>query len=382
MSLSDKDFITRIQVSALVTSDPYADDFYAHIFFQLRGSGSGAGGAGNAGLMGKSAGEGDAAPAAPPPKAGSKNRKAARGRDQAMLRMQAQVERIVQNRKERSEKAAAGAALEGALGRVNPSNAKAPRQMLQVDARAATPKLEEAGAGSAQDAVRAALVGASLGETVRPDGKLPALGRHVVLRILEKLYDTLLALEQLRRNAPVPVAPAADGAEDGEHAAAVAQHAEQQAELVGTLWRELRVLEPLEVSDPHPFVSLLGSVKGKRILPRALRHLSQEQILTALTLIVASFDTLDVVRLAPMLDAPVDGMNDEKREQRADVGRQTEAFGHAIVPAMLSLMASAPLRIVSGMLALFVERNNLIRVAQTKVSGRPSISLLPQHAPH
>jgi DNA topoisomerase 2-associated protein PAT1 len=34
---------------------------------------------------------------------------------------------------------------------------------------------------------------------------------------------------------------------------------------------------------------------------------------------------------------------------------------------MLGLMATAPMRIVSGMLALFVERNDLIRVAQTKV---------------
>lgn len=32
MTRSDKDFITRIQVSQLVTQDPYADDFYAQVF--------------------------------------------------------------------------------------------------------------------------------------------------------------------------------------------------------------------------------------------------------------------------------------------------------------------------------------------------------------
>ena len=32
MTQSDKDFITRIQVSQLVTQDPYAEDFYAQVF--------------------------------------------------------------------------------------------------------------------------------------------------------------------------------------------------------------------------------------------------------------------------------------------------------------------------------------------------------------
>lgn len=32
MTRSDKDFITRIQVSQLVTQDPYADDFYAQVY--------------------------------------------------------------------------------------------------------------------------------------------------------------------------------------------------------------------------------------------------------------------------------------------------------------------------------------------------------------
>src|SRR5882757_1270542 len=32
MTQSDKDFITRIQVSQLVTQDPYADDFYAQVY--------------------------------------------------------------------------------------------------------------------------------------------------------------------------------------------------------------------------------------------------------------------------------------------------------------------------------------------------------------
>ena len=36
MSNSDKDFITRIQVSQLITDDPYADDFYYHIMAAIK----------------------------------------------------------------------------------------------------------------------------------------------------------------------------------------------------------------------------------------------------------------------------------------------------------------------------------------------------------
>ncbi|PWN43326.1 hypothetical protein IE81DRAFT_322622 [Ceraceosorus guamensis] len=363
MTISDKDFITRIQVSTLVTQDPYADDFYAHIYFQLRG-----GGPAQSAANGAPSGQAQAGGRAPP-KGPAKGRKGKSARDQAMSRMQAQVERIVQNRKERSEKAAAGAALEGALGRVGPSTTKAPRQMLQVDARSATPKPDGAsGSTQAQDAVRAALQGTSLAhETILPDGMQPALGKHVVLGILEKLYEIVLSLEQMRRSAPSP--PSGPTEEPSSDYLAWQQ---QQSQLVSTLWSELRVLEPLQVSDPHPFISLMSTIKGKRLLPRALRHLTQEQVLTALTLIVATFSQLDIVRQGSALDVPLEGGANVSRENRREAARQTEAFSTSVVPAMLSLMAGASMRIVSGMLALFVERNDLISVAKT----RPGIAFL------
>lgn len=87
MTQSDKDFITRIQVSQLVTPDPYADDFYAQVYGAILrtrlgvqspedrvlkfGSGGGVG----LGLSQKGGGR----------------------RQSAMQRMEAQVERIVNN---------------------------------------------------------------------------------------------------------------------------------------------------------------------------------------------------------------------------------------------------------------------------------------------
>jgi DNA topoisomerase 2-associated protein PAT1 len=169
-----------------------------------------------------------------------------------------------------------------------------------------------------------------------------------------------LSLEQSRRTAPANASDEADTSE------AVVEWRSKRDDLIAQVWSELRVLEPLEISDPHPFVSLLSTVKGKKLLPRVLRHLSNEQTLTAMTMIVASFDTLDVVKQSVLLDEEVVVHQSARVEKRNEAQRQSDAFAISIVPSMFTLMTTAPMQIVSGMLALFIERNDPIRVAQSK----------------
>ena len=98
MSRSDKDFITRIQVSQLVntagpqgTHDPYANDFYYHVYMAIRASRADSAGAGRAHQ-----------PAG------------ALASRQAMRRMAAQVQRIVddsRNRPHHNLRASASACL-------------------------------------------------------------------------------------------------------------------------------------------------------------------------------------------------------------------------------------------------------------------------------
>lgn len=93
MTQSDKDFITRIQVSQLVTQDPYADDFYAQVYGAILRSRMGLqsqdervlkfGSGGGVGL--------------------GLAQKVATRRPNAMQRMEAQVERIVSNAKIREK---------------------------------------------------------------------------------------------------------------------------------------------------------------------------------------------------------------------------------------------------------------------------------------
>lgn len=357
MSGADKDFITRIQISHLVTSDPYTDDFYAHVFFAVRGGARKVvvpDGSVEAIQQHKNA-----------ETSGKTTRRKLTRHENAMLRMQQQVERLVDNRKKREAKSQESS-LSGALGRVSLVSATKPRQMLQL-----INQPREGGSGEnapvapdsqdQADAMRMALKGAALGDAARApqSATRKALTRRESLAVLERLYHMVLRLEQLRRDPAT-----SDSAE--------------QAQLTASLWEELRVLEPLGVSDPHPFVSLLNHVKGKRLLPRILRLLNAEQALTVLTMLVASFESLDAVRDYPLWEKQrtTQAMRHMRTplttQQFADVSRSIDAFANSVLFQMMALINNLSLRIISGMLALLMERNQVLRVAQT----RPGVSLL------
>ena len=358
MSGSDKDFITRIQISNLVSPNPYVDDFYAHVYFAVRGGGRRVP-LPDPSSMAAIASEKQAAQqqqGEERPK-GAARRKLTR-HENAMLRMQQQVERLVENRKKRIAHATGPT---GALGKVSASSANKPRQMLQLinESDAAPAERATATHGEQQDAMRMALEGTSL-STDAPVDKRKPLTRRETLVLLERLYDLVLALEQLRR-----AAPSAEGEAE-------------QARLTDQLWRELRVLEPLDVSDPHPFVSLMNHVKGKRLLPRVLRLLSSEQALTTLTMLVAMFGAIDAVRdygrweqhrIRTALRQTPDPLSPRAAHE---MERNIEACSNSVVFYMISLVSTAPLRIVSGMLALMMDRNDVVAVAKT----RPGVSIL------
>ena len=183
------------------------------------------------------------------------------------------------------------------------------------------------------------------------------LTRRQALIALESLYELVLQLEQLRRNQPPPQAMEGS-AEDQARV-----HAWQTAYegKVGEVWKALMVNEPVEVSFPHPFISLLAPTKGKRILPRLLRHLSPDQTLTIFTLLLACFTQLDVVWNAPP-PVPPYSKDEERREKETDV------FLGAVVPAFLAVLDRCELRMVGGMVGLVVERCDVVSLAKTRVS--------------
>jgi DNA topoisomerase 2-associated protein PAT1 len=117
-----------------------------------------------------------------------------------------------------------------------------------------------------------------------------------------------------------------------------------------------------EISNPHPFISILMPIKGKKMLPRLSRHLSSQQMLTMLTLLVACFNQLDVVVQAPLLDSA------EETPERKEVDRQTQAFLGSVMQSVLPIVAKSGLRLISGLLGLLLDRSNIVMVTQTRVS--------------
>lgn len=86
-------------------------------------------------------------------------------------------------------------------------------------------------------------------------------------------------------------------------------------------------------------------------------------MLTVLTLLVACFSQLDVVRQAYLLDSL------EETRERNDVDGQTQAFLGSVVQSILPVVAKASLRLVSGLLGLLLDRNDIVAVSRTRVSA-------------
>ncbi|KAM0793635.1 hypothetical protein ACM66B_001067 [Microbotryomycetes sp. NB124-2] len=374
MSNSDKDFITRIQVSQLVTEDPYADDFYFHIMAAIKMSRQQATAAAAAAAVNN-------APNGPPSPQGQQmaqtQARRPNRRDNAMNRMAQNVQRLVDLAKQRNKDAHPN--IEGALGKIASRTRSTPRQLLQVK-----PGVNGEHDSSAGTALLAGLVAQSSdAQDVTTRTETLPLTHRAACAILEKLYDIVLELEQLRRLQPQLLASQSSlsdqavGQDPESRVHQLLDNANRAVESwtadyergVQQLWSGLRIMEPLETSTPHPFISLLSVLKGKRIIARAMRHFSAEQNLTIVTLIVATFETLDTVRDAAVLDAFQDATSPsglEARQKRASVVLKTDAFLSAIVAPLMSVIGQAPLRMVTGMLGLMMERNDLAKVLQSK----------------
>ncbi|KAI5984315.1 topoisomerase II-associated protein PAT1 [Pisolithus albus] len=355
MTQSDKDFITRIQVSQLVTQDPYADDFYAQVSGDERVLKFGSSGGVGLGLGQKVPGR----------------------RQSAMQKMEAQVERIVNNARLREKEKGLHSlqSLQGALGKTAGRSYKAaPRQLLQVDAGTTTSTVSSTHPHLSKDDVQsdtrhslgdsdgaareAAKMGReALGDAAGADGvvRKDPLTHRQVLVALESLYDLVLSVEQLRRDQPPEDDPIA-----------FAAWSRSYDDLVEQIWVGLKVMIPLETSDPHPFISLLTPIKGKKLLPRLSRHIAAHRMPMLLTLLVACFSQLDVVARAYILDTREDS------PERQEVERQTAAFLGSVLQSILPVVARAELRLVTGLLGLLLDQSDIIQVAQT----RPGIAML------
>ncbi|CAI7618757.1 unnamed protein product [Penicillium bialowiezense] len=335
MTPQDKNFITRIQLQQLVAaagsiadSDPeavLAEDFYYQVCSQIRG-----------------------APRQHPHqplghfaqtyllqtgnRLGGHRRGNFQSADNHMQRMQQQVQRAVEAAKAKPKNKQL--IIEGSLGKIAFSNAKAPKPMLNI-------KRPDSADGP---------------KPKKLQSNLSLSDRKSILTNVEHVYSALMAMEDMERTMPPPP-------EEGD-AEAIQEHLEWRQRLHSLnqkLWRSLKVMEPIvpNSTTPHPFIAFLSYPKGKKAIPRIFRHIDQEQRVTILTMIVVHLDSLDVVRLAQ----PVPG----EAQPSLGIREAIDLFSLAVMPCLLGYVNEAPFNIIIGLLGLVINQTHVQTVARTKV---------------
>ncbi|KAI8339561.1 topoisomerase II-associated protein PAT1 [Chlamydoabsidia padenii] len=333
MTQNDKDFIQRIQLTQLASGDPYADDFYYQVYSSLRMRTTGLGA--NKPTSNESRGRG-------------------RREDTMMHRMQQQIQRIVNDAKRRPKQTQG--ALEGTLGKITSLSSRNPRQSLQVSDKK-TGHSDESTVGTPKHdnpLCHAHMATAKGKNTTLND-------RRRILNIVEGLYLKVLELEQMRRQGP----PRSRRDDEEEQERKVENWNNRYNAKVQTLWNALKVMDDGKVESAPLLVSLLGINKGKKLIPRIIRPLSHDQNLAMLSVIITNFSQLQICQHV-IYPGTQPANTEETQHQRFVPYEDVELFMNAAAPSLLGFITEAPMKVVIGLTRLFMEKNDIRLVAQTK----------------
>lgn len=302
MSNGDKNYVLKVQISQLVSEDPEADDFYYTIHSQMRGRNNVEQGLGHFEQTYLH-------------RAGQSHRRGNRDRQNPMLKMQQQVQKIIASAKTRPK--SSSLAVEGSLGKLSFSRVRQPKQAINV-------KMPESKA--------------MLGKQSRKE----------VLRQIELVYSLLLDAGAVLRAGPPP-----DAAPD-----VIAEHKTKLSQLDDRIWQALHIMDTVESDVQHPFIQLLQVVKGMKLVPRLYRGLSQQKRLTFVTILVAHLDTLDVVRLTRHIDS---------KQIPKQIQEEVDLFTLIVMPSVVDFCGDMSFDFANGLLQLLLHRNDIFSLCTTKI---------------
>lgn len=234
MTPKDKDFVTRFQLSQIVTEDPYNEDFYSQVYK----------------ILNSAIDENDMNSLAQKYLDQSGHRLGGRSKraDIALQRMQQQVSKAVSVAKERGERKGV-LTKEGALGKVSVGSGKTPRKQLTVN------KEEE-----------------SADDNLPREYSFDKSSKSFQLSIIEKIYKEVLKLESSEReNVNV------DSSD---------------------LWKSLHLNDIIKTSNGEkisPFISILSVNKTMKLFSRMFHFFSQEEKAQLTTLIFTNLEKLDII---------------------------------------------------------------------------------------
>ncbi|CAK7211525.1 DNA topoisomerase 2-associated protein pat1 [Sporothrix curviconia] len=346
MTPQDKNFVTRIQLQQLVsatgnpnehgTDEALREDFYYQVLNQIRGSnrqhpGQPLNNFAQTYLF----------------QTGSRfnsrrHMHRDRGADNHMQRMEQQVQRAVEAAKNRPKNKQL--VIEGTLGKISFSNAKTPKPLLNIKRSEAAGTAATPGSTSEAGGDRPASGHHKATQSAGTQGR--ALDRKTVLSSIEKVYATLMQIEDHSRSMPPPPTEQ----DDLELIQRRGEWADELEALKSKLWRDLKVHELIGETPVHPFIAFLSYPKGKKAIPRVFRHLSDELRATVLTMIVVHLDQLDIVRDAQVNSDGQDGAAGPNAALRESI----DLFILTVVNTLFTFISELPLQMVTGVLGLFL----------------------------
>ena len=355
MTPRDKDFITRYQLSQIVTEDPYNEDFYFQVYKIIQSGG--VAGKSNKDLIARAYLEHSGH------RLGGRYKRA----DVALQRMQNQVEKAVTVAKERPQKNKdhSDTSREGVLGKISSSmNSKAPRRQLLIPSPRSCDEDDEISAGKFSQAFTPALeevteslnnVGISQNSKSRRRSSYAfssvnqssvlsrSGGRKFVLSLIETVYEEVLELEAQLRSGNTT-----DSSD---------------------LWDSLHIGD--DSYEVCPFISMLSFDKGVKIMPRIFNFLDKQQKLKLLQTFFSELSHLNVVIISSFKTNPTPSDAQLKK---------IELFQAVFLKIIVSFLSSSADFIEIMGLLLHLIRNNNVSFISTSTLGLNLITVLISRA--
>ena len=309
MNPKDKDFVTRFQLSQIVTEDPYNEDFYAQVFKVIHPK--------TINGAQQSTQQNNSIAQAYLDHSGHRLGGRYKRADVALQRMQQQVQKAVTVAKERPK--LTQYAKEGALGKISFGSGKKPRQQLEIISKAAERQKQENQIGKKEG--------------------VKHYSKKDILSILENIIGELMNVEsESRTRADVDTSK---------------------------LWESLKVLEQSsssgdEESEVNPFIQCLNYNKMLKILLRLFKFLTREQILTIVTLIMSNLENLLVIKNGSYTTYP-------NKKVPENIVKLVEAYTLTFSKVLMNAVLDFKFNEIIGLLVILIEHNNVSFVSTTKI---------------
>lgn len=328
MNPKDKDFVTRFQLSQIVTEDPYNEDFYAQVYKVIHPK--------SPAITGEVQFSQEPNSIAQAYLDHSGHRLGGRFRraDVALQRMQQQVQKAVSVAKERQ--VLPQQTREGVLGKVSVGSGKKPRQQLVILSKAAQKAKEEESSGKSEgqqaDGLRPAAT-----TTLSPPSK--SYTKKDIMAILENIINKLMAAESVTRGSTNPNTT--------------------------ELWESLHILDSSsssgdEASFVNPFIQCLNYEKALKILPRLFNFLTREQSLTVVTLVMSNLENLLVIK-----DGSYTIYADKTLPKQ--VNKLVDLYNVTFCKVLMNLVQDFRFHEIIGLLVILIQHNAVSFVSTTRI---------------